>query len=83
MAVEIDETYKPSEDEPFMSERQREYFRNKLLNWKDDILKESRETLLHLRSPILPIALQPRPIGRWNSERATGSASSYRRSKRH
>ena len=49
MAVEIDDNYKPSEDEPFMSERQRDYFRNKLLNWKDDILRESKETLLHLQ----------------------------------
>lgn len=49
MAVEIDETYRPSEDESFMNDRQREYFRNKLLNWKDDILRESKETLLHLQ----------------------------------
>ena len=49
MSVEIDETYRPSEDESFMNERQREYFRNKLLNWKDDILRESKETLLHLQ----------------------------------
>jgi DnaK suppressor protein len=49
MAVEIDGTYKPSEDEPFMNDRQREYFRHKLLIWKDDILKESRETLVHLQ----------------------------------
>ena len=43
MAVEINGSYKPSEDEPFMSERQREYFRHKLLLWKEDILKESKE----------------------------------------
>jgi DnaK suppressor protein len=49
MAVEIDDAYKPTEDEPFMSERQREYFRNKLQNWKEDILRESKETLLHLQ----------------------------------
>ena len=49
MAVEIEDTYKPSEDEPFMSERQREYFRNKLQNWKEDILRESKETLIHLQ----------------------------------
>jgi DnaK suppressor protein len=55
-AVEVEEDYKPREDEPFMNERQREYFRNKLLNWKDDILKESRETLAHLQDDnnILP-----------------------------
>jgi len=49
MAVEIEDAYKPTEDEPFMSERQREYFRNKLQNWKEDILRESKETLLHLQ----------------------------------
>jgi DnaK suppressor protein len=41
--------YRPSEDEPFMNERQIEYFRNKLLQWKEDILRESRETLSHLQ----------------------------------
>ena len=46
----IDDGYKPSEDEVFMSERQREYFRRKLLAWKDDILRESRETLAALQS---------------------------------
>jgi DnaK suppressor protein len=56
MAVEINGSYKPSEDEPFMSERQREYFRHKLLLWKEDILKESKETLVHLQDDnnILP-----------------------------
>jgi DnaK suppressor protein len=56
MAVEVEEDYKPREDEPFMNERQRDYFRTKLLNWKDDILKESRETLAHLQDDnnILP-----------------------------
>jgi DnaK suppressor protein len=42
--------YRPTEDESFMSERQLEYFRQKLLNWKEDILRESRETLSHLQT---------------------------------
>jgi DnaK suppressor protein len=42
--------YRPTEDETFMSERQLEYFRQKLLNWKEDILRESRETLSHLQT---------------------------------
>lgn len=46
----IDEAYKPSDDEPFMSERQREYFRRKLLLWKDDILREARETIAALQN---------------------------------
>ncbi len=37
--------YIPSENEPFMNERQRAYFRGKLVQWKSDILKEARETL--------------------------------------
>ncbi len=41
--------YKPSEDEPFMNERQREYFRKKLLDWRDSILSESRETVVTLQ----------------------------------
>ena len=49
MAVEVDEDYKPGEDELFMNERQREYFRAKLLAWKEDILRESRETIAHLQ----------------------------------
>jgi DnaK suppressor protein len=49
MAVDVEETYKPREDEPFMNDRQREYFRLKLIAWKDDILKESKETLAHLQ----------------------------------
>lgn len=42
--------YRPSEDEEFMNERQVQYFKQKLLNWKEDILRESRETLGHLQS---------------------------------
>ncbi len=41
--------YRPTEDEPFMNPRQREYFRRKLENWRDDILRESRETLENLQ----------------------------------
>jgi DnaK suppressor protein len=44
------ENYRPSEDEPFMNERQVAYFRNKLLAWKEEILRESRETLSHLQA---------------------------------
>lgn len=42
--------YRPSEDEAFMNERQLEYFRRKLLAWKEEILRESRETLVHLQA---------------------------------
>jgi len=41
----VDADYVPSENEPFMNERQRAYFRRKLVAWKSDILREARETL--------------------------------------
>jgi DnaK suppressor protein len=50
MTVDLDESYKPSEQEPFMNDRQREYFRRKLNAWKEEILQESRETLATLQS---------------------------------
>jgi DnaK suppressor protein len=37
--------YRPSDDEPFMNERQREYFRRKLVSWKQDIIREANDTL--------------------------------------
>jgi DnaK suppressor protein len=40
--------YRPSEDEPFMNERQRMYFRQKLLAWKEEIIRQTRETLAGL-----------------------------------
>jgi DnaK suppressor protein len=43
------DTYRPTDDEPFMNERQKEYFRLKLLRWRDDILREAKQTLLHLQ----------------------------------
>lgn len=41
--------YRPSEAEPFMNERQQEYFRRKLLLWKEEILEESRSTIATLK----------------------------------
>ena len=41
--------YRPTDKEPFMNERQREYFRIKLLAWKEDIIKGAKETLHHLQ----------------------------------
>ncbi|MCC0016867.1 MAG: RNA polymerase-binding protein DksA [Rhodobiaceae bacterium] len=49
MSATVDQVYVPTDDEPFMSERQRKYFRAKLLKWKDDILRESKETILALQ----------------------------------
>ena len=49
-AVMDKKNYRPTDKEPFMSERQREYFREKLIAWKEDILKEAKETLVHLQA---------------------------------
>ena len=49
MPRENGKAYRPSDKEPFMSERQREYFRQRLFAWREEILKEARETLQHLQ----------------------------------
>ncbi len=49
MTVTLPPDYRPSEDEPFMNEMMQEYFRQKLLKWRADLLKESDETLQHLQ----------------------------------
>ena len=56
MATQISIEYRPSETEPFMNEKQREYFRRKLNAMKDEILKESRETIQNLQSETTPFA---------------------------
>jgi DnaK suppressor protein len=56
MATQLPHGYRPSDDEPFMNERQREYFRRKLVAWKEDILRESRETIQNLQSEQTPNA---------------------------
>jgi DnaK suppressor protein len=48
MSTEVLE-YRPTQDEPFMNPRQREYFRQKLERWRNEILQESRETLENLQ----------------------------------
>ncbi|GGH02707.1 MAG TPA: RNA polymerase-binding protein DksA [Oceanicaulis sp.] len=50
--IELPEGYRPSEDEDFMNPRQKEYFRRKLLAWKDEILRESKTTLYALQEDI-------------------------------
>ena len=47
--VFLPEDYRPAEDEPFMNERQLEYFRRKLLNWKAEILADSRDTVAGMK----------------------------------
>jgi DnaK suppressor protein len=45
----VTKQYRPSENEPFMNERQKEYFRAKLQAWKEEILEESRSTIASLQ----------------------------------
>jgi len=44
-SIILPEGYRPSEGEPFMSERHKVYFRNKLVDWKEEIVRQNRETL--------------------------------------
>lgn len=48
--IKLDPGYRPSADEPFMNDRQREYFRRKLMNWKDEILRDAEDTLTAMQS---------------------------------
>lgn len=43
--VFLPDDYRPAEDEPFMNERQLEYFRRKLVDWKADLLDDSKSTI--------------------------------------
>ncbi len=47
--IKLPEGYAPSESEEYMNDMQLEYFRNKLTNWKLELIDESRETLDHLK----------------------------------
>ncbi|MFB9355002.1 RNA polymerase-binding protein DksA [Sneathiella chinensis] len=49
MNVQLPSDYRPSEDEPFMNPRQQEYFREKLLKWRSDILADANQTLANLQ----------------------------------
>jgi len=71
--------YKPAEDEAFMDERQKDYFRRKLIAWKEEILRRARRPWLFCRartktiqiSPIVPLSKRTGPL---NCGRATGNA---------
>ena len=49
MPTTLPEHYEPSENEDYMSDAQLAYFKKKLLDWRADLLKESRETMDHLK----------------------------------
>jgi DnaK suppressor protein len=47
--VKLPKGYVPSEDERFMNRKQQEYFRQKLLAWKADIISQTKETVAYLQ----------------------------------
>ena len=49
MATRLPKGYRPSPNEPFMGKRQREYFRRRLLAWRDKLARESSQTIQHLQ----------------------------------
>lgn len=51
--VELPEGYRPSAEEAFMNPLQREYFRRKLIGWREEILRDARETLEMLQTESL------------------------------
>ncbi|MBV9521844.1 MAG: RNA polymerase-binding protein DksA [Alphaproteobacteria bacterium] len=53
MRPQLPPDYRPSEDEEFMNPMQLEYFRQKLLRWRHELLAESSETLQHLKEESL------------------------------
>lgn len=53
VTVELDPSYRPGDDEPFMNDRQLAYFRKKLEEWKEELLRESKDTLQNLQDETL------------------------------
>jgi DnaK suppressor protein len=51
-AVKLPKGYKPTEKEEYMSPKQLEYFRLKLLAWREELVEESRETMSNLREEV-------------------------------
>ncbi|MEX2454572.1 MAG: RNA polymerase-binding protein DksA [Rhodospirillaceae bacterium] len=49
MTLTVPPDYRPSDDEPFMNDLMQEYFRQKLLKWKEDLLRDANATLQHLQ----------------------------------
>jgi DnaK suppressor protein len=49
MSDVVSKEYRPTEDEPYMNEQQREHFRRRLLAWRDEILRGSSQTLRQLK----------------------------------
>jgi len=54
--AKLPKNYKPSDDEPFMNAKHREYFKRRLLSWREELLTESGVTLRHLQEDSLQAA---------------------------
>ena len=48
--TKLPKNYKPTQKEKFMNAKMKEYFRQKLTNWKNELLKESTQTLSNLQN---------------------------------
>ena len=53
MAVKLPKNYQPTDDEPFMNTKQREYFRRHLRAWREELLRETNHTLQNLQEDSL------------------------------
>jgi len=53
MAVKLPKNYQPSDDEPFMNAKQREYFRRHLMAWREELVRETSSTLQNLQEESL------------------------------
>jgi DnaK suppressor protein len=50
--VKLPKGYKPSPKEEYMNPKQQEYFRQKLINWREELIEESRETISNLQKEV-------------------------------
>ena len=53
MPTKLPKNYRPSDNEPFMNAKQREYFRQRLLRWKRELLRDTSQTLQRLQEDSL------------------------------
>ena len=60
MATKLPKNYKPLKSEKCMNAKQKQYFKQKLDNWKQEIFKESKETVENLQDSIAPADISDR-----------------------
>ena len=53
MSITLPQNYRPTDREPFMNAMQQEYFRQKLLKWKAELVEESNQTLQNMQEESL------------------------------